>query len=777
MAKYRLELDGVWELSGRPEPDAGKRGDDGFEFTIPATVPGNIELALFEAGRVSDPYTGMNAQALRPFEAYGWRYRRDFEYDGIRRDCELVFDGLDCFAAVYVNDNRVGDSANALIPQRFPAGEWLRPGRNVVEVRLSGASRAFRHEPLSAATFSSFPYNYEITRIRKPAHVWGWDITPRMALGGIFRCVGLEERPAECLEEGFLQIARFSPRRLTMQYHYKIAAGLTDFRDLRLSLEGVCGDSRWSASEAVWSYQGIVRFDIENPALWWPRHYGEANLYTVTVRLSRGGEAVWQETFRCGLREISLHAAPVCTDAATPDFQFVVNGTPIRVCGCNHVPADALHSRDRERLPRILEMFRDLECNMVRVWGGGVYEDELFYDYCDRNGILIWQDFMMGCANYPNDAAFCDVLRHEALVTVRRLRQHPSLALWAGDNECDCCLAAWGVPQEPNRNRLTREVLPDVCREQDPTRVYLPSSPWYSPEAVEKIRNGAPENKVLAEQHLWGPRDYFKSDFYRNSAASFASEIGYHGCPDTSSIRRFLSPEKLWPWRDNDEWNYHASNPFLPDNPVTNYRTGLMAEQIEEMFGTTPESLDAFARASQFCQAEAVKYFIELFRASPKKSGILWWNLIDCWPQFSDAVVDYYFGKKLAYHFIRRVQRPFAIILPEASAWHQRIVAVNDSAAACSGKYRIWDADSQEEFSAGVFGTGAGEIVELGQVKVCTTRQRLLLIEWQLETGESGVNHALCGYPQFDLEHCLNVWLPQIAALDHTFDADEVGRG
>ena len=779
MERFYLDLSGIWSLSGRKECGSEPAVFAAGEFTVPASVPGNIELDLWKNGLVHDPYVGMNARELRKFEFYEWLYTREFEYDGVERDMELCAEGLDCCASVFCNGRKVGSSDNALIPHTFrlPAGV-LRKGANTLAVHIASANNAFRKYPMDANVISAYPFNYEVSRIRKPAHCWGWDIAPRMALGGIFRRIGLREKSAYRIADGVLQLAALQGNSAKVIYSYRIETPEFDFEDLSLSVEGRCRDSHWCGESAVWSAQGAVIITIENPRLWWPRHYGSADLYDVRVCLKRrsGGEILAEERFTAGLRRIELKAEPVWSDSPGPDFQFVVNGVPVRIFGCNHVPADALHSRDIGRTGPLLDMACELDCNMLRIWGGGIYESDEFYDRCDREGILLWHDFMFGCAVYPNDEEFLRRVRGEAECVVRRLRQHPSIALWAGDNECDCATFNWGIPQNPNDNLITRKILPDVCRRLDPTRPYLASSPWFSPEAVERARGKADPDPMLqaAEQHLWGPRDYFKSDFYRNTRASFISEIGYHGCPSADSIRKFVSPDKVWPYRDNEEWNFHASNPFLADDPGLNFRTELMAKQIKEMFGSVPERLEDFTVASQICQAEAKKYFIELVRSRRKCSGLLWWNLCDCWPQFSDAVVDYYRSKKLAYYYIRRLQQPVLIQVGEADSWQRAVLACNDSNLPRSGSYQITDADTHELFAEGDFLLAPGEMRTLAARKVCTTQRRLLLIRWQLRDGAAGCNHMLCGNPQFDLSQYRN-WLPVIAGLDGSFDAGKIG--
>ena len=779
MENFVLDLSGSWQLSGRKECGCPPGIFTDAEFTIPATVPGNIELDLWQNGLINDPYIKLHAKDLRKFEFYEWIYQLEFEYDGFERDLELVCDGVDCCATIFCNAQKIGSSENALIPHRFHLpGNILRKGINSLAVHIASANNVFRKYPMNANVISAYPFNYEVSRIRKPAHCWGWDITPRLALGGIFRQIKLQEVPAFRIADSALQLASLQENRARMLYSYKIETPEYDIEDLFLSVDGQCEDSHWHGEAAVWSAQGVVIIEIENPRLWWPRHYGEANLYEVKASLKRrsSGEVLAEKNFTTGIRKIELKADAVWTDSPDPDFQFIVNNVPVRIFGCNHVPVDALHSKDIERTAKLLDMACELDCNMLRIWGGGIYESDEFYERCDREGIMLWHDFMFGCAVYPNDEEFLQRIRIEAECVVKRLRHHPSIALWAGDNECDAATFNWGIPQNPNCNLLTRNVLFEVCRQQDPGRAYLPSSPWFSPAAVERAHDKSVPDPMLqaSEQHLWGPRDYFKSDFYRNTHASFISEIGYHGCPSAASIRKFISPERVWPYKNNVEWDFHSSNPYLPDDLGLNYRTELMAKQIMEMFGRIPDQLEDFTIASQICQAEAKKYFIELVRSRRKCSGLLWWNLCDCWPQFSDAVVDYYWTKKLAYYYIKRLQQPVLLQVLEPDSWQQKVVVCNDSNLLQQGSYQIKDADTDTVFAEGKFSLPPGDLKVLASAKVCTTQKRMLLIKWQLADGTAGCNHALCGNPQFDFDQYRN-WLPKIAELDNSFQAGNIG--
>ena len=352
----------------------------------------------------------------------------------------------------------------------------------------------------------------------------------------------------------------------------------------------------------------------------------------------------------------------------------------------------------------------------------------------------------MACGTYPIDPVFQATMREEARAIVRQLRQHPAIILWSGDNECDMLTQYRGFGQDPNRNHITRQVLPDVLYAEDPTRPYLPSSPYLDEQSWR-----VPQ-RYLTENHLWGPRDYFKGPFYRRPLSHFVSEIGYHGCPHLSSMRRFLAPEDLWPWQGNRAWRLHASAPDPSEGATYTGRIDLMARQTRELFGAIPETVEAFVLASQISQAEAKKYFIELFRSEQaRRSGIIWWNLIDGWPQFSDAVVDYFFAKKLAYHYIRSSQQPLLVMLREPENWGQALVAVNQTGVGLDLRYRVTDSESGELICEGEARCADARTTTLAEIDYSQDLKRVYVIEW--EAGEwSGRNHYLAGNPPFELE-------------------------
>ncbi len=327
------------------------------------------------------------------------------------------------------------------------------------------------------------------------------------------------------------------------------------------------------------------------------------------------------------------------------------------------------------------------------------------------------------------------------------------------------------LKRDPSLNLISKQVLPQVCAAEDPYRPYLPSSPYVSPEAY---RRGAREQKLLPEQHLWGPRDYFKSRYYSECTAHFASEIGYHGCPNVSSLRRFIDADHLWPWKDNAQWRVHAADQ-VPGGGPYQYRVKLMANQVRELFGEEPSTLEEFAVASQVSQAEAKKYLIELFRMGKwRRTGIIWWNLLDCWPQLSDAVVDYYFSRKLAYWYIRRAQAPVHLMVGEPEDWRCRVVVGNDTLVQATGEFSVSDADSGATVLEGRFHAPANANARLGSIPVSHSDHRLFLLRWTVGGREQG-SHYLLGKPPFSLVR-YKAWLGSIAALPEPFDPASVGR-
>jgi len=751
----RLDLNGSWKLAVIKHgeflqmPHTPATCSEVYAIgTIDAAVPGNFELDMERAGLVPDPSYGLNVLELQQYEDRHLFYARDFAYggapDGTR--AELVFEGFDTMGEVFLNGVPLGRADNMFIEWRFPLNAPVA-GVNEIVVHIEPACIAARDAVYSAGNLAP-AYCYPMLRLRKAPHTFGWNIMPRIVSAGLYRPVYIDHVPAAHIKQAYLMTLSIDAFKLgaELELFYEFETPDGDISHYTVDCEGVCGDSRFAFSGKPWFTAGKLRARLENARLWQPKGAGHPDLYSVAVSLKKDGITLDSKAFKHGIRTVSLKRCGIATIPDASEFHFEVNGRKTFILGANWVPADAFHSRDRERLPRIMELLDEVNCNMVRCWGGNVYEDDYFYDRCDELGILVWQDFSFACANYPFDPEFCEVVRREATAVIRRLRGHACLALWAGDNENDMFMP---YGRDPNLNRISREVLPDVLLFEDPIRQYLPSSPYIDKEAW---KTGDPW-RVMNEGHVYNFVEYFKSAVYSKNQYKFISETGYTGCPSVESMRKFISPDKLWPWHDNEEWDLRSVS---PDGSAGIYkrRIGFMAEGTRIMFGAIPGNLGDFALASQVFQAEAHKYLIEMFRVGMwGKTGIIWWNLIDGWPQFSSSIVDYYFGKKLSFQYTKQSQQPLLLAFAEPAGNKQRLAlkAVNNSGRARDFSYAVCDAMTGETVLHGRNCIEDNVCLSLDSIPYTLYEQRFYQIEW--ECGDlSGRNHYLSGEPPFNLE-------------------------
>lgn len=731
------------------------------KYCIPAQVPGNVIGDLHRAGLVGDPYFGHNCDELRPYEYTDWHYRTTFRLPkntAPDETLELEFGGIDTVAQATLNGHPLGSSRNMFIARKFilPRGVLRHDDDNELRVDITSAinaARAFAYPPQVAA----LAYNFESLYLRKARHSFGWDIAPRLVGAGLWRPVELHSVPARRWEYSYLHTTGLRLGHADMALHWQFRLPENEpFDDLWARLTMRCGSQCFSTNFTPRFCAGLHSFQLPDPQLWWPMGSGKQPIYECELILKRNDDLLAVHKFNCGVRTVKLDRTESVDRHGNGRFHFIVNGQPIFIHGSNHVPDVALHGEERGRAIRNLAMWSDLNCNMIRIWGGGVYEEDGFYDECDRRGILVWQDFMIGCECPPMTDDFLRQVADEATAVIRRLRQHPSLALWAGDNECDIALGWWGGGDKrllPSYNRVTREVLPRAVAQEDPYRDYLPSSPY----VTDELWADGVGDAHSPEQHLWGPRNFWKSDYYRNHRAVFASEMGYHGMPSIESMKKFLPPDAVALHHDHRDWFCHCTQPFsLPDGAYS-YRLELMYNLVRNGFGEQ-STLEDFVDASQFVQAEGLKFMIESFRMrKPQRSGLIWWNVIDCWPQFSDAIVDYYGEKKAAYDYVKCSQQDTLLCCAEPVETPTcrifAIRAVNDRMAPVDGSFKITAADGKTLLQ-GTFSLPANSpATTVGQMQIpngCPQHQ-LLLLRWEIDGKKHG-NHYVCGNAPYDLQ-------------------------
>ncbi len=763
-----VSLDGKWKLDfwkqGRtpvlgPE-DLTARGIT--PSTIEATVPGNVELDLLATGLIENPEIGSNIYKLRPWEGFQWRYSRSFTTPAhAADDClELDFEGIDCYAEVWLNGRHLGSADNMLIPWKFDVSEALEPAgcANILEVYIRSTVLEARKEIPPV-----FSYNWgrtEAPYVRKAAHSFGWDIMPRLVSAGLWRSVRINiERPAHIRDVHWttrsIDVAA-GKADIAMDY---VLALPTEYQEDALDAEILLsykGEEVWKETFPIRTHAFKHRASLSGVHFWWPRGFGEPALYDAVFRIrAKDGTIVDEDIRRIGIRTIHLDNTQTHTADRAGRFRFIVNGEPVFIKGSNWTPLDAFHSRDPRHLEKAFALVTDLNCNMLRCWGGNVYEDEPFYRLCDEAGVMIWQDFSMGCTAYPQTAEFQQKLEKEIYSVVLRLRSHPCIALWAGNNEDDVLIADGdfrAYRPDPNRDAVTRRTIPEALFALDPTRDYLPSSPWWSPELVKEHYSA----RALPEDHLWGPRGYYKDPFYSKSNPLFASETGYHGMPCRESLEQMFTPGKVYPWTGDFEWNDEyvtkAVRKWKEDTDRDARRNDLMTKQIRILFGDVPTDLDDFIFASQSVQGEALKYFIELFRSGKfdTRTGILWWNIRDGWPIISDAVTDWYFRPKRAYRYIKQAQTDVCVMICDAEDGSHPIVAVNDTRQPARCRITVRDASSGRIVWKGSTRLDANGRAEAARLKH-PEGQGIWLIEYSVDGAAPSFNHYLYGDPPFSL--------------------------
>lgn len=752
---YSQSLDGIWQLYiaensavvANIEPKTKKELDASGYMCINGTVPGNFELDLEREGLIDEIFMGTNPLKLQELENRHLWYARTFECElEDTSDTFLVLEGVDTFSEIHLNGRLFATTDNMLIPYEFEVKDYLKKGENEIVVHIKPTAIESRKYPSGAGAFNHNKYNAESLTIRKAPHMYGWDIMPRALSGGIWRSVTLIKKPADRLEELYLYPFIVAKHIAIPICYYQTDVKGDYIKDYSIRVKGVCGESEFDVRQELWSAYGNFEIHIENPKLWWPKGKGEPNLYDIRVELYHKDTLCdWRE-FKFGVRHVSLIRTSIIDENNNGDFRFKVNGEDVFFCGTNWVPLDAFHSRDLERLPKALELLEESGCNMVRCWGGNVYESQEFYDYCDEHGIAVWQDFAMACAVYPRTQEFTQRLGHEIETVVKSLRQHTSIFIWSGDNECDESVTWRSISPNPNDNTLTRKLIPQIIKNTDPIRFFLPSSPYIDDVAF------ANRGCALPEAHLWGPRDYYKNPFYADAKTRFASETGYHGCPSPKSIEKFITKDKLWPPLDNDEWIVHAASMETAPGPY-NFRIRLMSNHVKMLFGKEMDNLNDYAIASQISQAEAFKFFIERFRyRKPEATGIIWWNLLDGWPQFSDAVVDYYYNRKLAFFVIKRSQEPLCLMFKEPDEKGMlTLCAVSDMRDDKHINYTVENVVTGEKVAEGKDVAVADVVTELLKVDTKPNDFAFYLIKWSGD-GISGVNHYIFGKPAFDYD-------------------------
>jgi beta-mannosidase len=663
----------------------------GADERLPATVPGCVHVDLLAAGRIPDPFLDSNELAVAWVADCDWRYRRTIRGAPEERDrIDIVFEGLDTLADVAIDGVGVASTANMHRSYRFDVGELLAaPGEHELTVTFRSATKAADAARAREGVWPSSSFDRPFNYVRKMACAWGWDWGPWLTTAGIWRPASLHAWDA----------ARFASVRPEVRIDatgsgdrgaVEIAGAVERTRDLPLTLDVELLDAQGGrvATKTAELASGEREFHLELAAgrveRWWPAGYGAQPLYMLSVRLLTGhsGSAFVLDEWRrrVGFRTVRLDTS---ADATGSEFTLVVNEQPVFVRGVNWIPDDPFPSRItparyRERLRQAV----DANAFLVRVWGGGIYEDDAFYDVCDEFGLLVWQDFLFACAAYPEHLLASEV-EAEARENVERLMPHPSLAVWNGNNENIWGYFDWGwQPVLDGRSwgaGLYFDVLPRAVAEIDPDRPYWPGSPYSGSMAVAP---NADAHGCIHEWNVWNHLDHSR---YRDRTPRFVSEFGWQAPPTWSTLRTAISDDPVTP----------ASPGMLHHQKALDGNAKLdrgLAHHFD-----IPANFDAWLWATQLNQARAVRTGVEHFRSLRGTCmGTIWWQLNDCWPVTSWSVVDGSGRRKPAWFALRDAYAPRLLtIQPRGS--ELVLFAVNDSSGEwhVSGAVTRWSFDGQ----------------------------------------------------------------------------------
>ena len=648
----RTNLHDGWRLRavGGPVPDFLAERD------VFAEVPGSTHLDLMAADLIPDPYLDRNEATLTWMHRVDWRYSTTFQTEPPRpgERAELVFDGIDTIAIVELNGEVLGHTANMHRGYRFDVGQSLRAGSNDLTVTLRSAlTHAEQMETLLGWRQRAYPHPYNA--IRKMACSFGWDWGPDLQTAGIWKPVRLE---------------RWDTARLTqVRPLVTVDANGTGSVDVHLELDRAA-DHDYTVVAAVGDRAermtvagdiAHVTVRVPDVRLWWPVGYGDQPLYDLTVTLLADGQQVDTVQRRIGFRTVTVHTEP--DEIGTP-FTFVVNGKPVFAKGTNWIPDDHFLTRvTRARLARRIDQAVDANMNMLRIWGGGIYETDDFYDVCDERGVLVWQDFPFACAFYAEEEPLRGEVEAEARENIIRLVAHPSLVLWNGNNENLPAYTDWGW-QDGLAGRswgigYYTELLPKIVDELDPTRPYAPGSP-YSPGDLP------PNDAHHGTRHEWDVWNGLDYTHYRDHVPRFCAEFGFQGPPTWATLTRWVHDQPLTPTspafllhQKAEDGNGKLHRGLAPHLPV-------------------PADFEQWHWATQLNQARAVAFGIEHFRSWwPRTAGALVWQLNDCWPVTSWSAVDSDERPKPLYYALKHAFAPRLLTL-QARQGRPTLVAIND---------------------------------------------------------------------------------------------------
>lgn len=691
MTKKNITLNTNWVFK--------KEGDNHF---MPATVPGTVHTDLLNNNKIPQPFYRNNEKKLQWIDKENWIYQTTFKVDSnylSYNSIYLNFKGLDTYSEVYLNDSLILKTDNMFRSWRIDVKELLKVGENTLKVRFispikTGIAKLEEYKiGLPAANDQSENGGIGDKKVsvftRKAPYHYGWDWGPRLVTSGIWRPVELILVNKAEISNAYFIVSEITPDK---------ASGLCSI-DLNIKNEDTYKIQIINnETDEIYSTKTLklvpgsnsvdLEFGIDKPKLWWPAGYGNQNIYKLSIKLSTQDLVLDKTNHNLGIRDLKVVIKP---DSTGKSFYFQVNGVPIFAKGANYIPNDNFLTdiTDKE-YEHIIRSAVDANMNMLRVWGGGIYENDIFYDLCDKYGLLIWQDFMFACSMYPGNDEFLENVRKEAIENVIRLRNHPSVALWCGNNEIDIawCTSSmdcgWHWKQQYTSQEretiwkaydtLFHKILPGIIKKYDPERLYWPSSPKAGFEPEEQ----ASYNSASGDIHYWGVwhgSEPFEA--FNDNVGRFMSEYGFQSYPEFKSIQEFTLPQ---------DWNINSEVMLTHQrSPIGNQK---IDEYMKKYFGV-PDNFEEMIYISHLLQNYGIQFAIETHRlAKPYCMGTLYWQLNDCWPGASWSSIDYYGNWKAQQYGARESYKPVKLIIRNDDS-NIKVSVVSDNKKVSKADYKL----------------------------------------------------------------------------------------
>ncbi|MCQ9635612.1 glycoside hydrolase family 2 protein [Chryseobacterium sp. WG23] len=606
---------------------------------LSAKVPGTVHLDLMNNKIIQDPFKDENEKKVQWIENEDWDYQtifrvssKELEYHNI----DLVFNGLDTFSEIYLNGKLLKKTDNMFRKWEIPVKQNLKSGENILQVKFKSAVATGKTLAQKVPfTMPESPRSF----VRKAQYQFGWDWGPRLVTAGIWKDVKLAFWNTARLVHVKIEQKSLSDKNADLNIHTLIFADKEGEYTVNINHDANTVHLKKGQNKIS------IPYPIQNPRLWQPNGWGEPYLYNIDITLQKDSKLLSDETHKIGLRTVELVQEK---DGKGKSFYFKVNGNPLYIKGTNWIPADSFSPRiTKEKYQKLIRDSKEAHMNMIRIWGGGIYEDDEFYKACDENGILVWQDFMFAGSFYPADAEFLNNVKEEVKDQVNRLQNHPSIALWCGNNEIDEAIVNWGYQKQfkyskndsvqvwKDYKKLFHDLIPSTLKENltADKNIYWPSSP--------SIGWGHKESLTEGDSHYWGVwwgEQPF--EIYNEKVGRFMSEYGFQGMPTLETTKSMFSGVP----------DLNLQNSAIKAHEKHSRGWEIINEYMQRDY-KIPTGFVKYNYVSQLLQARGMQIAIDAHRrARPYNMGTLYWQLNDCWPVVSWSSIDY-LGNWKAFHY------------------------------------------------------------------------------------------------------------------------------